>query len=123
MDDQFRAIVKEFNRYSDENNLGIELNLIYFTDSNDSIGYVDYSKALSLFEMKSKKYDIFAYDFQYLNIFSPYLLELDDYLPKNLTDLYSSKNNKKLTIYNDHILGFVIISYYIITFFFFFYNI
>jgi len=108
MDDQFRSIVKEFNRYSNEKNLDIELNLIYFTDSNDTIGYVDYSKALSLFGKRNKKYDIYAYDFQYLNIFSPYLLELEEYLPKNLTDLYSSKNNKKLTTYNGHILGFPI---------------
>jgi len=111
MDDAFKALINEFNKYSDERNLGIELVMTYFTDSNDNIGYNDYSSTLSLFTKKNNKYDVFAYDPLYLNIFSPYLLELDEYLPKELMDLYSSEVNKKLVYHDGHYRGLVIIFY------------
>jgi len=105
MDDAFKALINEFNKYSDERNLDIELVMTYFTDSNDTIGYNDYSSTLSLFTKKNNKYDVFAYDPLYLNIFSPYLLELDEYLPKELMDLYSSEVNKKLVYHDGHYRG------------------
>jgi len=115
MDEAFRTLLDEFNKYAEKCNSDIELQMTYFSDVIDTVGYNDYSKTLSLIGKKNNKYDIFAYDVQYLNVYSPYLLELDQYLPKNFTDLFSlSKINKKL-IFNDdgHISGIVIINFVI----------
>jgi len=78
--------------------------LTYYTDSITSISLPE---ILSSLGKKNDTYDIILYDTTYLNIVSPYLLELDEYLPKNLTDLYSSKKNKMLTYHNGHIRGLV----------------
>jgi len=108
LDEAFQVMVDLFNSYSKENSLDVNLKLTYFTYENDGEGYNDYTKTLSLFGKKNKnnKYDIFAYDTLYLNVFSPYLLELDEYLPKDFTDLYSSEINRKLTFSDGHIRGF-----------------
>jgi len=98
-----------FNKYANETNKDIQLKLTYFTNINNIAGYNDYTSTLGLLEKKSKKYDIFAYDANYLSKFSPYLLELDKYLSKNITNLYSTKNNKLFSFYNGHIRGIVII--------------
>jgi len=99
-------MINSFNKYANETNKDIQLQLTYFTDVSNVVGYNDYSSTLSLLGKKNSKYDIFAYDANYLSAFSPYLMELDNYLPKNFTDLYSSKYNRMLNYYNGHIRGF-----------------
>jgi len=113
MDQAYELLVNGFNEYTNEKNIDLELKLTYFTDSSETVGYNDYSKTLSILGRKNNKFDIFGFDIQYLNIFSPYLLELDKHLPKNFTDLYSSDINKKLTYHDGHIRGLVIIIYII----------
>jgi len=51
MDDVFRLVINEFNRYSKENNLNIDLHMTYFIDQNNTQGYNfnDYEQTLSLF--------------------------------------------------------------------------
>jgi len=105
-------MVESFNKYANETNKNIQLQLTYFTDVNNVAGYNDYISTLRLFGKKNNKYDVFAYDANYIYAFSPYLLELDNYLSKNITDLYSSKNNKLFSYCNNHIRGIVIILFY-----------
>jgi len=112
LDDAFNFMINSFNRYANETNKDIQLQLTYFTDVSNVVGYNDYSSTLGLLGKKNSKYDIFAYDANYLSAFSPYLMELDEYLPKNFTDLYSSKNNRMLNYYNGHIRGFLNIFIY-----------
>ncbi|ORY55562.1 periplasmic binding protein-like II [Neocallimastix californiae] len=114
LDDAFNLIVNDFNKYSNETNLGITLRMTYFIDQNSAQGYNDYSQTLSLFGKKKNKYDIFAYDPFYIKIFSPYLVELENYPQlKEYFDLYNTDDNKKLTELNNHRYGlplFMIIS-------------
>ncbi|KAL6625951.1 hypothetical protein U3516DRAFT_622772 [Neocallimastix sp. 'constans'] len=98
-------MIKDFNNYSKERGLNINLSLTYFSDLNNTKGYSDYDLTLSLLGKKHHKYDMFLYDMNYLKIYAPYLLELENYLPKKCIDLYSSENNNKLTVYNEHRLG------------------
>jgi len=106
-------MIKDFNNYSKERGLNINLSLTYFSDLNNTKGYSDYDLTLSLLGKKHHKYDMFLYDMNYLKIYAPYLLELENYLPKKCIDLYSSENNNKLTVYNEHRLGLVKIYIYI----------
>jgi len=108
LDDAFNLIVNDFNKYSNETNLGITLRMTYFIDQNSAQGYNDYSQTLSLFGKKKNKYDIFAYDPFYIKIFSPYLVELENYPQlKEYFDLYNTDDNKKLTELNNHRYGLV----------------
>jgi len=111
MDEAFRILLDEFNKYAEQCNSDIELQMTYFSDSIDTVGYNDYSKTLSLIGKKNNRYDIFAYDVQYVKVYSSYLLELDKYLPKNFTDKYSSSKISKKLIYNSdgHISGIPLI--------------
>jgi len=54
-------------------------------------------------------YDIFAYDPTYIKNFSPYLLDLEDWLSKDYLDQYSSSDSLKLSVYNGHRYGIVYI--------------
>jgi len=111
--DVFKTVVEEFNKHSEKNNLDIELKLTSYTDS---IASINLPEILSSLGDNDDTYDIIVYDTVYLNTISPYLLELDEYLPKNLTDLYSSKKNKMLTYHNDHIRGLPLLIYYSLLF-------
>eukprot|EP00833_Pecoramyces_ruminatium_P011474 jgi/Orpsp1_1/1185506/evm.model.c7180000094118.1 len=79
--------------------------MTYFTDLNNIQGYNDYYKTLGILKNKYHKYDIFGYDTLYLKIFSPYLLELENYLPDEYLKLFSSDNNIKISVYNNHRYG------------------
>ena len=65
-------MIDSFNKYANETNKDIHLELTYFTDVNNFAGYNDYSNTLRLFWKKNNKYDVFAYDANYISEFSPY---------------------------------------------------
>ena len=77
MEGAFSFMVESFNKYANETNKNIQLKLTYFSDVNNVAGYIDYTSTLNLLGKRNNKYDIFAYDANYLSAFSPYLLELD----------------------------------------------
>ncbi|KAG4090699.1 hypothetical protein H8356DRAFT_631111 [Neocallimastix lanati (nom. inval.)] len=59
-------------------------------------------------------YDIFAYDPTYIKNFSPYLLDLEDWLSKDYLDQYSSSDSLKLSVYNGHRYGIPLFVVYMI---------
>ncbi|OUM64794.1 hypothetical protein PIROE2DRAFT_8336 [Piromyces sp. E2] len=102
MDDIFNTIVDEFNTYANETDLDIQLKVVYYSELDGNKGYNGYDSTLAFISSKNNKYDLFAYDPTYINIFSPYLLDLNGRLPKELIDLYSID---ELTLCNNERLG------------------
>ncbi|ORX80036.1 hypothetical protein BCR32DRAFT_245916 [Anaeromyces robustus] len=90
--------------------------MTYFTDQNSTQGYKDVYSTLSLLKKKNNKYDIFAYDANYLKEFAPYLLELEKHLSRQSLEYYSSNDNRKLTEYNGHRYGMPFILIFTILF-------
>jgi len=107
LNDAFDMMIENFNNYANETNLDITLRKVSLVTINGQDGYNDYDSTLTFLTRKNNKYDLFAYDINYLKIFSPYLLDLNEFFPKDHLDLYSSENNKRITFYNNKRLGLV----------------
>jgi len=107
LNDAFNLIMEDFNKYANETGLDITLEIFRITNIKGEDGYNDYDSALTFMTRKNNKYDLFVYDTNYIKIYSPYLLDLNKHLPKEHLDMYSSENNKKVTIYNDKRVGLV----------------
>jgi len=94
-------MVDMFNKYSKENNLDIDVDLIFFGRTNLSSSITEYENTLeSIFSKKNDKYDlIIMYE---LNVkeFGDHLLELDDYIPEEYKNYYSKGKSYK-TCFND----------------------
>ncbi|ORX64985.1 periplasmic binding protein-like II [Anaeromyces robustus] len=115
-DDVFPLMVNGFNAYSKENNLDIDLELTFFSEDNNTQGYIDLYATLNLLKKKTNKYDIFAYDPLYLRSFTPYLIELDEWVDKELLDIYSTKEVLNISVFNNHRYGIPIILFYSVLF-------
>jgi len=98
-------IIEDFNKYANETGLDINLEIYYLADIKGEDGYNDYDSTLTFLTRKNNKYDLFVYDVNYIKIFSPYLLDLNEHFSKEHLDMYSSENNKKIAIYNNKRVG------------------
>jgi len=106
--DIYNTLVNEFNKYSKENKLDIELDMILFSDQNITYELQEYGSTIdSLLLRKSKKHDIYCFDPLYTIKYSPNLLDLGNELPKEHIDLYSSSDAKKVGVYNNKWVGLV----------------
>jgi len=112
-DTLYSTLRDEFNKYSKENNLGIELEMNLFSDQNVTADNVnEYGTTIDSYLLKnSNKYDIYCYDPLYTIKFSPHLLNLEMELPKAHMDLYSSGDAKKVGAYNNKWVGIVSFKY------------
>eukprot|EP00833_Pecoramyces_ruminatium_P015881 jgi/Orpsp1_1/1189913/evm.model.d7180000075425.1 len=100
-------MVKEFNKYSKENNLDITLELTLFTQYNSTI--IDTSDYVSeievLFNKKSYKYDIFNYKTIDIQDLGSYFINLNDILTQNEINSYNSRVLSLLNFENNKIVG------------------
>ncbi|ORX64984.1 periplasmic binding protein-like II, partial [Anaeromyces robustus] len=115
-DEAFPLMVSRFNDYSLNKGLNITLQMILYTESNSTQGYVGVDATLDLMRRKKNKYDLFAYDPLYLRNFSPYLLELDEWLDQELLDAFSANDVRAITDYNNHRYGIPVIMIYSVLF-------
>jgi len=84
-------ITQKFNQYAKEHNLDLELSLNLYTSENSTRFVDDFGSTIeSLLKKGSTKYDIFFYDIMYSPRYSPYFLDLRDWLPKEHLAMYSS---------------------------------
>jgi len=99
----------EFTKYAASNNLEIELivDVIKYEKPTDSYSFFK-SFVESSIKNPNKNYDIYIYDSKYVNLYSPYLLDLNINLPKDHIELYNSKIIKETCTYKDKLLGLVI---------------
>lgn len=107
-DGLFSSLVEAFNKYSQTNNLDIKLELNLMTPSNSSTEMSNSQSIMeSLLSKGSQKYEIYFYDNIYNYKFGRYMIDLNNYLPKEHIDLYASGiaseicyiNNTKLDIH------------------------
>eukprot|EP00833_Pecoramyces_ruminatium_P001843 jgi/Orpsp1_1/1175875/evm.model.c7180000055549.1 len=109
MDDEgklFKSIEEEFNNYSKENELDIELSISLMTKLNSTISYENFDSSIELLLKKgSKKYDLLFYDVVYTKKHSPYFLDLNQNLQKDHLSLYNNKIVDQICKYNDQLYG------------------
>jgi len=97
----------EFNEYSAKNNLNItiELDLLNFDNPSDSYSYFKFLAESSLKKsnngISNKKFDVYYYSNRYTKLYAPYLLDLNDNLPKEHIEMYNSKVIKETCSYKD----------------------
>ncbi|ORX85070.1 hypothetical protein BCR32DRAFT_242068 [Anaeromyces robustus] len=102
----FTEIVNEFNNYSKNNNLDINIHLTALLLNNFTSTLTDYETFLDyLFTKKSNKYDLIVYDNIYKKRYGPHLLDLKNILPKEHIDMYMKGISNQTCIYNDKIIG------------------
>ncbi|ORX82029.1 periplasmic binding protein-like II [Anaeromyces robustus] len=101
----YSPIVDEFNKYSEENGLDINLKLEMLTEENSTSSVIDYSTFMdSLLKKKSIKYDLYFFNSAYTNVYSPHFIDLKEYLPKEHIDMFDS-GIIDLYTYNDKLIG------------------
>ncbi|OUM61936.1 hypothetical protein PIROE2DRAFT_11901 [Piromyces sp. E2] len=108
----YTYIAEKFNKYSEDNNLNIELNLNLLTLSNSTSNINDYGSFLESYFRKNENenpesqiYDIVFYDAIYSNRYGPYLLNLREALPHDHIDLYNQKILNESCSYKNSIVG------------------
>ncbi len=109
----YKSYVNEFNRYSNEMNLDIEVNLILMTSSNSTESLVNNGAMFeSLLKKKNTKYDIFFYDGTVSQNYGPYLVDLNTVIPKVQLDMYNKNILSQVSEYKDKIVGLVSVFFY-----------
>ncbi|KAG4093471.1 hypothetical protein H8356DRAFT_948826 [Neocallimastix lanati (nom. inval.)] len=87
----YSLLVDEFNKYSKQNNLNINLKLNLLSVFNSSNNIKDYESTLEyIFKKDDTKYDIIFYDKIHSKKFGSYLLDLQDFIPEKIKE-YDSK--------------------------------
>ena len=101
-------IVKQFNKYAEENNIDIRIKIDIYSPTNSSLYVNDFGSEIEyLVRRKSKKYDIFFYDTMYSPRYAPYFLDLSKYLPENHIAMYSSTIANQTCTYKGKWVGLV----------------
>jgi len=102
----YNSYVDIFNEYSENMGLNIKVKLILMTRSNSTDSLVNNGAMFeSLLKKKNSKYDIFFYDGTFSHNYGPYLLNLNELLPKVHIDMYNKKILSQIGIYKDKIVG------------------
>jgi len=99
---------KGFSEYAIKNNLDIELDLeiIKYDKPTDSYSYFK-SLVESLIKKPQRPYEIYFYESKFTNIYGKYLLNLNDYLPKDHIKMYDSRVLSEECTYKDKLVGIV----------------
>jgi len=106
----FLKLVNDFNRYSKNNNLDINLELILFTSENATVSN-DGGKVTiqSLLQSRSSKYDIYFFHYSNVHEFSEHLMDLNGYISQETIDLYNTDDIFEKSCYiNNRLISFPI---------------
>ena len=106
--------MNEFNRYSKEQALNIEIRLNTLSDTNSSLSVADNIALINqLYVKKTIKYDIVFYYNLDLQNFDKYFIDLYQWLDREHIDLYDPQILSLTCVKNNKLVGLV-------RFFFFF---
>ncbi|ORX61247.1 periplasmic binding protein-like II [Piromyces finnis] len=95
-------MVDKFNNYASENNLDIDLNLVYFGKTNSSETFEFYESFIeSHFKKEFDKYELIFLNDLTIGTFGEHLLDLSDFVSKDLRKLYSGKSYYEHCFYKD----------------------
>ncbi|ORX82997.1 periplasmic binding protein-like II [Anaeromyces robustus] len=101
----FELMKNDFNKYSEENNLDIEVSYVYYSSENCTIYTADYGSTIEhILKKKSEKYDIYYYDVMYSPRYSQYFIDIKDYIPEHIK-LYSPGIASDICTYNGKWVG------------------
>jgi len=106
-DDMFRVLIDQFNQYSKEYNLDIELDMMLFSVANTTITSTsEYGSTVdTLLSKKSIKYDVYCYDPVYIKKYAPNLEDLKPRLSKEHMELYNVGDAPKVSVYDNKWVG------------------
>jgi len=115
----YTPLIKEFNDYAIEKGIDIRINMELLTSNNSTIQPDAYASAIDLLlKRKSDKYDIFFFDNVDTVRYSPYFIDLKDYLKEEHIAMYPEALKSEAFSYNNKLVGLVIyIKIYFIYFF------
>jgi len=104
----FNYYVDSFNEYSKNNNLNITIKLEMMTELNSDFSLNNENdRTQYLLNKKHSKYDIFFFDNMYTSQNAPYLLKLDQYLPKEHIDMYNKHILSQIGYHEGHLVALV----------------
>lgn len=106
----YYSFENEFNKYSLDNNLNITVKLTLLTNLNSTIMSVKSfgSMVETLLKKSSSKYDIYFYDNTYTPKYSPYLLDLAEYISEEELNEFNSEVVTKLCFHQNKLVGLVL---------------
>ncbi|ORX83189.1 periplasmic binding protein-like II [Anaeromyces robustus] len=103
----FTPIINDFNKYSENNNLNITINLNLLTTLNSTYSGIDFGSLIeTLNKKKSTKYDFYFYDSLYSENYGSHFLDLKKWIPQEYIDNYDPSTLKQTCMYNDKLIGF-----------------
>jgi len=101
-------MVNDFNNYAKKNNLDVELTITLYCNTNSSLLVGDFGTEIEyLLQKHSDKYDFFFYDNMYSPRFSPYFIDISEYLDEKHMNLYNSSIAKDFCKYENKWVGLV----------------
>jgi len=104
----FQDLERNFNIYSNKNNLDIKLEMVFFSEKNSTRGRSDHSLMLdTLLNRKSVKYDMYIFDPILVKKLSSHFLDLKEWLPNEYIDLYNLNDVWKISVYDNKWVGLV----------------
>ena len=81
----YSRMADDFNKYAEENNLDIAINMKTFTSYSNFTDQKSFAIAVEqLLKKKNNKYDLYYFDNAYTPKYGKYLLNLKDYLQEDL---------------------------------------
>ncbi|KAG4089587.1 periplasmic binding protein-like II [Neocallimastix lanati (nom. inval.)] len=102
----YNDLVNEFNKYSKENKLNIELDKVLFSNQNTTFELNNYDSTIdSLISRRSNKYDIYCFDPLYTKKYTSFMINLNDILPEEHMELYNHGDAKKTCYSNNQWAG------------------
>jgi len=107
----YYPLIKQFNKFSKQNKLNINVHLNLFSEANSTTLVSDYESLLEAsFKMNKKfEYDIIFYDNVYTTRFGQHLANLKGLIPDELIDLYKPGIASRSCVYGkDKWVGLVI---------------
>ncbi|ORY16051.1 periplasmic binding protein-like II [Neocallimastix californiae] len=104
--DLYPEIVNEFNKYSQKNDLDINLKLTILTTENSTIELTNYGSMIDMLLMKkSTKYDLYLYFDSYTSIYGPHFINLENILEEDYIKMFSPELLNIGCKYNNKIVG------------------
>ena len=116
------VIENAFKMYAEKNSLNITVNVDVMRFPNPTSTYKNFKllvetslkKSNNIHTINNKnltntKYDIYFYDMRFTDLYAPYLLDLNEVLPKDFIEKYNSRIINESCIYEDKVVGLVII--------------
>jgi len=108
----YTQIVREFNNYTKNNNLDINLKLTILSDSNSTSYVNDYGNLITfLLKKKSTKYDIYFYYDSFIKEYKQHFTNLYKYLDEDFFNKFPPELILKTKRSNNDLTGIVIYIY------------